>query len=234
MVKIYCIKLEEHINEGIFNSILDRFSAYEKEKTLKYVREIDRERRLIGRLLVWWVLVQDFKFNKHPEIIYDQNGRPLLKNKIFDFNISHSGKWVAIGISEKNRIGIDVQEFTKFDINEVLHYFSDQEINNLNSISVESDKKSRFFQIWTLKEAYIKCIGSTFKIPLNKFWFSFNDGEQNPVFSSHQFDQDIYKFKSQKLDDLHWLSVCITNSINGVEFKTLDMTTLLNSAYEYF
>lgn len=234
MVKVYCIKLNEEIEPGIFNNLINRFSSGEREKTLKFVRKIDRERRLIGRLLVWWIMVQDYNRYSYPEISYDMYGRPFLQNEVFDFNISHSGKWVAIGVCEKNKIGVDVQEIEHFDFNGILNYFSGEEIKILNSLSDDYEKRSKFHQIWTLKESYIKCIGSTFNIPLDKFWFIFDNNDQNPVFFSNDYKCDEFKFESCKLDNTHWLSVCIPHVTKKIVLETLNMTNLIKSAYKHF
>ena len=105
-------------------------------------------------------------------------GKPFVVNYPVDipiqFNISHSNKLVVLAITREQDIGVDVEYSPKddcpFDI--AYKYFSTREVSEMNSLTVE-EKIVRFYQLWTLKEAYIKAKGIGLSLPLNKFYFTF-------------------------------------------------------------
>ncbi|CAO3618998.1 unnamed protein product [Cunninghamella blakesleeana] len=95
-----------------------------------------------------------------------------------DFNISHDGDWVIFGATEKTNmsIGVDVVSLkneTYGGVDDFIFSFHDQltrgETNILKNISNEEKRLTTFFQIWGLKESYIKAHGKGLSIPLNEF-----------------------------------------------------------------
>ena len=127
-------------------------------------------------------------------IAADENGRPFFQNSSMDFSFSYSGAAVAVSlVQDKNIHGTRIK--TGCDIQLI------QPRKNLRDITEENfctDEKKyifsqdktqfesvRFFQIWTLKECYIKLRGlSVFDMPkvpsfisndsAGRYFFSFN------------------------------------------------------------
>lgn len=114
-------------------------------------------------LKAWSLLKQKLKelynisINKD-NIIYNEKGKPYLKNNNIYFNISHSKDLIAIIIDNKE-CGIDI-EYIDYDrkidklISKVLSTEEQKEFNNA------IDKYEYFYKIWTIKEAYSKYIGT--------------------------------------------------------------------------
>lgn len=109
-------------------------------------------------------------------------GKPFLgnANKDIQFNVSHSGNYGLIAITEKSPVGVDIEkinpDFASIEI--AKKYYSQTEnelLNNENS----KDKIKVFFNIWSRKEAYIKCFGEGLSIPLNEF--SISTDSNNPT-----------------------------------------------------
>ena len=102
------------------------------------------------------------------DILIEENGRPYFKDRHADFNISHSGDMAAVSIVKSGGLytGCDIQliknrTHTKeiaekfFTVPEKNYIFSqDKGRHNETEIS-----KTRFFEIWTLKECYLKLRG---------------------------------------------------------------------------
>ncbi|MCL2808798.1 MAG: 4'-phosphopantetheinyl transferase superfamily protein [Treponema sp.] len=131
-------------------------------------------------------------------ITTEVNGRPFFQNSNIDFNISHSGAAVAVSLvqgennSENNngkkvRTGCDIQLIKprKNLKNITEENFSAAERDYIFSQGETQFESFRFFQIWTLKECYIKFFGfSVFDMPkvpsfifrdaAGKFQFSLN------------------------------------------------------------
>ncbi|MFA5075288.1 MAG: 4'-phosphopantetheinyl transferase superfamily protein [Candidatus Babeliales bacterium] len=105
-------------------------------------------KKIIGDIL--GVFPEDVTF------FYTKKGKPYLKDAGVEFNISHSKKNALIGIS-KHKIGVDIEFINRDeDILKTMDYFLSQDEKNW---ILESNVWNRFYQIWTLKEARLKCDG---------------------------------------------------------------------------
>lgn len=97
------------------------------------------------------------------EIVLTKKGKPILAsrhNQHLDFSITHDGPWVAVGITEHGRIGIDVSEIKNFQkwgefANEYLHPSEAFQLRELCSAEA-TIAAARF---WTLKESILKATG---------------------------------------------------------------------------
>lgn len=93
---------------------------------------------------------------------FTKYGKPFMD--LFDiyFNISHSKNIIIMAVSSLFEIGIDIEYLDKdfFDSiqsNELDYIFTSSERSQLYSSSINSIKK--FFDFWTIKESYLKCLG---------------------------------------------------------------------------
>lgn len=94
------------------------------------------------------------------------SGRPYLPNSEIDFNISHSGQWIALIFSRsftKSVVGIDVEHPQKPRRFEALlrHYANTEELEGLLPPAYHPlpDLASRFYLSWCLREAILKTQG---------------------------------------------------------------------------
>jgi 4'-phosphopantetheinyl transferase len=106
-------------------------------------------------------------------------GRPYIANPSpatsrLSFNVSHTNGVILMGIAKGTALGVDVENT---DVREPYtgiadRYFSPSEVADLHSLPKPQQHK-RFFDIWTLKESYIKARGMGLAIPLDGFSFQF-------------------------------------------------------------
>lgn len=100
-------------------------------------------------------------------ILRTESGRPYIKSDQIDFNISHSGEWVAIifAISKnKKMVGIDIEhpQKTRRYLDLLAYYAKPQEIieiQNKNILPQLTNIASRFYLSWCLREAVLKSQG---------------------------------------------------------------------------
>ncbi|GAA4064675.1 4'-phosphopantetheinyl transferase superfamily protein [Amphibacillus indicireducens] len=59
---------------------------------------------------------------------------------------------------DKNKIGIDIEKMD--DIDMAKYFLTKKEFNFLISITEEEKKISVFYDLWTLKESYVKYLGT--------------------------------------------------------------------------
>jgi 4'-phosphopantetheinyl transferase len=95
------------------------------------------------------------------------------------FNLSNARSLVACVVTDEVDAGIDVEDLHRRGetVSIADHYFSPSELRTLRSLSPER-QRYRFFELWTLKESYIKARGMGLSIPLDQFSFQ---PEETPI-----------------------------------------------------
>ncbi len=95
-------------------------------------------------------------------------GKPYFEERPdIHFNISHSGEYVALVLSE-NEVGIDIQQVKAVKDGLIEKLCNEEEKRFVN----ESDNREKaFITLWALKESYIKAIGKGMSFPMDKINF---------------------------------------------------------------
>ena len=100
-------------------------------------------------------------FDIADEVKRTENGKPYFKNfPDFNFNISHIDGAIAICFSDYP-VGVDIEKIRTFNPKVTNRYFNETEKDYVLRNGKNTNK--HFFEIWTKKEAYIKCYGLTLK-----------------------------------------------------------------------
>jgi 4'-phosphopantetheinyl transferase len=101
-----------------------------------------------------------------PELAPGACERPLR------FNLSHTDGLACLAITLDRDVGIDVESPLRRGeaVAVAERYFSPAEVRALRSLP-EHAQRDRFFDYWTLKEAYIKARGLGLSLPLERFSF---------------------------------------------------------------
>ncbi len=200
MLEIFAVKLvEEETFSKIKNLLINKLPFNIATKYSDYKHSDSLQRSLLGELLMRKILSQKLNLNEK-DIVFQKgdNGKPYLLNQQFYFNISHSGKWVVGAFSDKE-VGIDVELIREPNYEVAKRFYSNTELEKLNSIVDKDLKKDYFFDLWTLKESYLKAIGTGLTKSLSSFTIStsnayiklFDDSPiDNVYFKQYQFDKD--------------------------------------------
>ena len=99
------------------------------------------------------------------------NGKPYLSSGSGPyFNVSHSGGYALIGLSDHRPIGVDIEWMQPFaDQTAVARsFFSPAEYQALTELS-EALRPAAFYKIWTCKEAVLKALGVGITAHLKEF-----------------------------------------------------------------
>ena len=140
----------------------------ERQKRIRQFFHLeDAYRTMIGDLLLNHVLKKRIETRlKDTTIEKNEFGKPFLPDyPNLQYNISHSGNYVVCAIHNQI-VGIDVEKVQSFDLRMAKHLFTGFEYRDI------LDSRNRdiaFFEIWTLKESYIKALGKGLTIPLHSF-----------------------------------------------------------------
>ena len=96
------------------------------------------------------------------------------------FNVTHTDGLVmcCVGNQLHHSIGIDVERLSRNTDPDIAdRYFSDPEIRYLNACRTDESRSRTFLRIWTLKESFIKAIGTGLTMPLADFAFAEIDSD---------------------------------------------------------
>ncbi|MEZ8234147.1 4'-phosphopantetheinyl transferase superfamily protein [Vibrio splendidus] len=116
---------------------------------------------------------------------YGEKGKPSLVAEQqlktgLNFNISHSKEHLLIAVCQREgkqvQLGVDIEHArSSTNIDSIMkHYFSDKELADLLELSKE-EQRERFFDLWALKESYIKATGKGLATSLRSFSFEFSN-----------------------------------------------------------
>ncbi|WP_301099142.1 4'-phosphopantetheinyl transferase superfamily protein [Otariodibacter sp.] len=125
-----------------------------------------------SRRVAHFILYQLFEKYQLDTKLLDQiyrtsSDRPYILHPQIDFNISHSGDWVAVIFryaTQQKVVGIDIEHPQKIRrYNELLNYYaSAQEIDEINTSTILpqlTNLTDRFYLSWCLREAILKSQG---------------------------------------------------------------------------
>jgi 4'-phosphopantetheinyl transferase len=106
----------------------------------------------------------------------EATGKPyLVGHSELQFNIAHTRGLVACALSITGPVGIDVESIDiERDIESVWeNNFASSEITELKACEEGGIRQARFTELWTLKEAYLKALGTGLGQPLDEIAFRF-------------------------------------------------------------
>jgi 4'-phosphopantetheinyl transferase len=155
-------------------------SAAEREQERRFRLARDGHRYLVTRALLRTVLARyapvepaqwRFKTNAY--------GKPAIDNEFAGaaricFNLSHVGGLIVLALCDGRALGVDAEHPPSrgCGIELAERYFSPDEAAALKALP-QSFQQQRFFEYWTLKEAYVKARGMGLSLPLDRFSFEF-------------------------------------------------------------
>ena len=205
MLKVYGAKINNEVDKKLYEKALSYIPENKQKRIKRFLKYEDSLRTLIAEVLIRKIIMQELKI-PNGEIFFKINnyGKPYLKDwDEFHFNISHSGKWVVCAISNKP-VGIDVERIKDLNIKIADRFFSKEEVEDLYKIK-KSERLKYFFDLWTLKESYIKADGRGMFLPLNSFSFGIKDNII--TFKTENKLRDCF-FKIYTIADQYKISVC--------------------------
>jgi 4'-phosphopantetheinyl transferase len=142
--------------------IISLLSTPEIQRANAFHFKEDRKRYVQAHALLRLILCE-YTGERPQEIDYKigAHGKPRLvsENSVF-FNLSHTKEMIAIAVSPKYNIGIDIEKKAYIaDIDSVaLQFMSQKEYREMNDLKANL-KIDYFYQCWVQKEALVKASG---------------------------------------------------------------------------
>jgi 4'-phosphopantetheinyl transferase len=168
VVDVYTISLEA--DAARLDHFYEMLAPEERERSLRFRFAEHRRQFIVCRGALREALAGYVE--QSPALLrFDCNryGKPALSGEDIRFNLSHSGVWAMLAVSDRE-VGIDIERieprFMQDQIPE--RFFSAREVTELRSLP-RCEQTAAFFRCWTRKEAYIKARGLGLALPLDSF-----------------------------------------------------------------
>jgi 4'-phosphopantetheinyl transferase len=168
------------LRDAAFLESLSRsLSVDEHERVARMQFPEGRHQQLVTRGMVRQVLSRhapevapgDWRFERNA------HGRPRIAGAPaagdLQFNLAHTPGLVAVAVARAAEIGVDVERTDKpAPLAVARRYFSAAEVAELGGLPL-ADQPRMFHRLWTLKEAYLKAIGTGVTGGLGSMTFHF-------------------------------------------------------------
>ncbi|KAK9735166.1 hypothetical protein RND81_04G188100 [Saponaria officinalis] len=164
-----------------FSLAISLLPSHEHSSITRYVKIEDKKRAFVSRLLQYALVHEMFgiPFDEinirrtvegKPYVVFDKVG---LEFPNYNFNVSHHGDFVAIASEPFCLVGLDivshglpVEQTAPEFVNSFSSYFSSMEWIEIMSAGSSNDMLKEFYRYWTLKEAFVKAIGTGLRYSL--------------------------------------------------------------------
>jgi 4'-phosphopantetheinyl transferase len=122
----------------------------------------DRTRFVLGRALLARSLREFGDGSGDPlQLRLTEKGRPVLVDRPeIQFSISHSGELVALAVTLKTRVGIDLEAISRpADLDAIAEKIMSAVDHEVFQKLSGPERPASFFRVWNAKEAYLKAVG---------------------------------------------------------------------------
>lgn len=198
-IDLWIVDIEDFAYEELLSLTSGWLSKQDQQRVERFQFIEHKRQLLMGRYLTRTVLsrygefsVGDWRFENN------QYGKPFIESELLEkmakplyFNLSHSQGKLVLAIARHEFLGVDIEYGLKPRRVEKIakRYFSSSEIDGFEGLE-KAKIQGRFYDLWSLKEAYIKACGMGLAIPLDHFSFGFQSENVIEI-----------KFDKQRKDD---------------------------------
>ena len=195
-IDLWCVFFDQVRNPVLLGRCRELMTDAERRQEQRFYFEADRRRYLLTRALVRTTLSR-YAAVAPERWSFSSNlyGRPGISSddsmaRRLSFNVAHTHSLIVLAVTLDHTLGVDVENVLRpAGLDFADHCFSRAEVAALNALPAYM-RHDRFFDHWTLKEAYIKARGMGLSLPLDQFGFHF------------QGDSRVDLFISPKLNDV--------------------------------
>lgn len=166
MVEVYGLDIDK-LDNGLLRAnqeeLTGYFSDYRRNKIVQCKNEKAKRQSIAAGYLLDLVLSLHGLREKTAEFVENPYGKRMLSGA--DVNLSHSGHYVLCAYAASS-VGIDIEQMRPDMENVAKRFFAKTEYDWLLK---QENRKEAFSRLWTLKESYVKQIGTGLKMPLSQF-----------------------------------------------------------------
>jgi len=192
VARIWLARPGDIVEPGLLSRYEAMLDDNESERYHRFVRADDAHLFLVSHALLRVSLSSCCSTPpKDWQFVRSSNGRPEIRTPLqtilLRFSLSHTKGLAGCLVVEDDDVGLDVERIDRVNDCSRLakHYFSDSENRALNCLP-ENQRRVLFFQLWTLKEAYLKARGTGLTTPLKDCEFHIDRHFHNSHFLVEQ------------------------------------------------
>jgi len=209
------------------NACMSLLGEAEQQSIERTRKEKDKIDKILG-----WILCRmeaSLRYGVHPaeiRIDFHEKGKPFFPDfPDFKFNITHGGNLIAVAFCDDREVGIDVEAADrKVNLMIAERFFTPAEVDFLQKTPLEQ-RPHTFLRLWTIKEAYLKMIGTGLSRPLNSFEIQLSDGKI--TICENQMRQNCTIFQGETACE-HIITLCVKGDENNFLLKRQDMKSIIN------
>jgi 4'-phosphopantetheinyl transferase len=198
---------------------LERYTALlapdERARHARFVFAKDRDQFLIARGFIRTLIARYLQIDPAAcGFETDRYGRPSLVRPPavgLAFNLTHTTGLIACAIAREPELGVDAEDTNRpVDLAVARRFFSAEEADAIDALP-EAERRERFFEYWTLKEAYIKARGRGMALPLDGFSMHLDGAATASIRLSSAIDDDpqTWQFARFRPTARHRLAVAV-------------------------
>ena len=166
---IYYFDAIDQFTQEMCDHFIHRLPIERQQRVRRYKRHIDQKLSILSYVILLHGLRLEHGIHQQVQLGYKDHHKPyLLDYPAVHFNISHCECCVAVAISS-SEVGIDVQNNMEYDHKLASYVCSELELEQL---ALSNNPDRLFIQYWTLKESYLKMIGTGLTEQLKRLDFS--------------------------------------------------------------
>lgn len=153
MTKLFLVSSKVLEEEPVFIEAL-HYLPEEEQRRATMFKNKQRQRIYVCSRLLLQTKLREYGYTLS-DCASGKNGKPYLKGstELF-FNLSHSGDYVLLGLSDRE-IGVDIESVREKIPRILSKILSSDEVDFLSK-QTEEIRRGTFFRLWTMKEAFVK------------------------------------------------------------------------------
>lgn len=167
MIWVYLADVTPLINPACFAGVLKRLSPERRIRALSCKTGQGRLLSAGAGYLLSCALSRLGVDEASARYDYNQFGKPrIIGHENLDFSLSHSGGMAMCALSDLGPVGCDIESPGRHNISVARRFFHPDEYHHIIN---SADPGREFIRIWTLKESYIKALGTGLGTRLSSF-----------------------------------------------------------------
>lgn len=218
---VYATNIYDIVEEGKIKDFYNTVSIDKRKKLDRFIKREDFLRSLYADIIVRKTIERISGIDSRDLQFYENAyGKPYVNGiENLYFNISHAGSWVVVVISNFE-CGIDVEAVSEPSPQIAKRFFHEREYQKFLKLT-ENEQIAYFYELWVLKESYVKWRGIGLSMPFNTFEIEYE--------SKNHYDyvnkQDNVNLMLVNFEQGYKLSLCIEEDFDELCF--INMNTIL-------
>ena len=166
MFKVIILTKTSELTMAEYKALLPMISLEKRKRIRDYRYKEDTYNSVLGEVLARVELSKITGIgNKSLKFSTNAHGKPSLANNTdIHFNIAYAGDCAVCAVSDEP-VGIAIEQIKPIDFEIAQRFFTANETDYIKA----GKQSAGFFEIWTKKEAYIKCLGKGLQKALSSF-----------------------------------------------------------------